>query len=170
MTKKNSIKNHADLFALIPVILVFIMIFVFSAQPAEESSQISDSIVDSVIDTVEKVVETVTEETQDPETLHHTLSFIVRKTAHATEFGMLGFTLAGYAAAQRSVSGISRRRDYPLCVAVGAVCGILDECHQFFSEGRAPRAADALIDTSGCIIGVCLMFLVTVIVRKLKNR
>jgi VanZ family protein len=90
-------------------------------------------------------------------------TFIVRKTAHFTEYLIL-FSLA-----------YNVFRNY-LNKKVSIICGILltfgyactDEVHQLFVPGRTGKFRDVLIDTSGSIFGGITIYLVNKIIYKSK--
>lgn len=90
----------------------------------------------------------------DPDT--YWLTYAVRKTAHFTEFAILGLLWGGC------------NRVYPwrrlwLC---GLATGAVDECLQFFAPGRAPMVTDVLIDTAGYLCGVAVIGILAHLCRK----
>lgn len=71
------------------------------------------------------------------------LTYLVRKAAHFAEFALLGVLWGGCA------------RVYPWrwLWLWGLPTGVIDECLQFFAPGRAPMAADVVIDVAGFVCG-----------------
>ncbi len=74
----------------------------------------------------------------------------VRKTAHATEYAVLGFLIAG------SFSDGTKRRRVSVGIPwlAGTVYAISDEIHQFFVPGRSCQVSDMALDSAGVMIGV----------------
>lgn len=86
---------------------------------------------------------------------YNTLSYIVRKLAHFTEFFILGiFSYIGY-------------KYYSLIFVVATA--FLDELIQLFVEGRTSSIIDVLIDTSGGVLGIGLVILIIKIYNKSKQ-
>ena len=75
--------------------------------------------------------------------------FIVKKTAHLVEYGILACLL--YRAMINS--NISRQKAFVLSILIAGIYGASDEYHQSFTPGREPRTRDVVIDTVGAIIG-----------------
>jgi VanZ family protein len=69
---------------------------------------------------------------------------VLRKTAHLTEFAVLGALLV-------------RALDRPVAAAaLGVAYAATDELHQHFVSGRAGTLADVAVDAAGVIVGVAL--------------
>ena len=79
-----------------------------------------------------------------------TLNWVIRKCAHFTEYGLLGWVT--YRATTEGKSGWNGRA---AVVAVLFAAGIasLDEWHQSFVASRTSSPLDALLDTAGAIVG-----------------
>ncbi|HXV33801.1 MAG TPA: VanZ family protein [Gaiellaceae bacterium] len=73
-----------------------------------------------------------------------TWDLVLRKLAHAAEFGILGALL--YRALGRE----------PLAILLGSAYAVTDELHQAFVSGRQGSPLDWLIDTAGVVAGVLL--------------
>ena len=73
-----------------------------------------------------------------------TWDLVLRKLAHAAEFGVLGALL--YRALRRE----------PLAILLGSAYAVTDEVHQAFVSGRQGSPVDWLIDTAGVAAGVLL--------------
>lgn len=145
------------------VLLIFwcVLIFLFSAQNAEKSSNTSSGIVIKIVETLYPEFENFSTEKQ--ESITNTLTFAVRKTAHFSEYFVLG------ALAFTVVVTFTRYKLFVrnLCaVLFCALYSISDEIHQYFVPGRACRLFDMFVDVSGSFIAVMLL---TVIVLKSKK-
>ena len=79
------------------------------------------------------------------------LGFLVRKTAHFTEFTALGLSLCW-------LFGMLKKGSL-LPVLCGGLAACVDETIQAFVPGRGPSVRDVCIDTSGVLLGVILFTL-----------
>ena len=75
--------------------------------------------------------------------------FIVKKTAHLIEYGVLAILL--YRAMVNS--NVDKQKAFWLSILVAGLYGVSDEFHQSFTPGREPTTRDVLIDTLGATIG-----------------
>ena len=95
----------------------------------------------------------------------HTLTLIVRKTAHFTEFFALGLSLVP------AVRDVGRqqtlRRTAILSWLIGTLYAVSDEIHQIFVAGRSCELSDVLIDSAGVLCGVVII--TWIISRRLKG-
>lgn len=120
-----------------------LLIFLFSSRPADISNEDSyrvGRIVCSIFYTgFDKLPEV-----EQIRTLE-SINFAVRKTAHASEYAILGFLLAIAANHKRNIS-------IPLVIGIFYSC--TDEFHQIFVVGRSGQVRDILIDSVGVLLGV----------------
>ena len=91
--------------------------------------------------------------------------FIVRKTAHFTEFAIEGVLLF------LVVKGYTTRplRFLGLPLLAGLMTALTDETIQLFSLGRSSQVTDVWIDFARVVTGTLLAFLVQAIVRRCKK-
>ena len=123
-------------------------IFCMSLNNAEESKALSDSLAQKLINFLGINIPKV----------------ILRKGAHFVEFAGLGLCLCN------ALYASFGHRLTPVFALVGSVIyAISDEVHQIFSEGRACRITDVLIDSAGALSGIVIAFLVYKIIRRNKN-
>ena len=123
-------------------------IFCMSLNNAEESKALSDSLAQRLINLLGINIPKV----------------ILRKGAHFVEFAGLGLCLCN------ALYASFGHRLTPVFALVGSVIyAISDEVHQIFSEGRACRITDVLIDSAGALSGIVIAFLVYKIIRRSKN-
>ena len=87
--------------------------------------------------------------------------FIVRKTAHFTEFAIEGVLL--FLVVKGYTTRPLRFLGWPLMTA------LTDETIQLFSLGRSSQVTDVWIDFAGVVTGTLLVFLVQAIVRRCKK-
>ena len=130
-----------------------LLIFLMSNQPAHISNQQSNSFINMLaffgIDLNSK--------------LGSLASFVVRKTAHFTEYFIL-YWLAFEVL--KNYIEIKKARIYSLFVVLGYAT--TDEIHQYFIPGRQASPIDVGIDTCGVITGILIVLGIWTIVNKIK--
>lgn len=85
---------------------------------------------------------------------------VVRKSSHAIEYAILGLLL--WRARRKTFSNSStgwQWRDAGIVVAFCALYAATDEFHQTFVAGRQGSPWDVLLDTSGALVGMILLWL-----------
>lgn len=90
-------------------------------------------------------------------------NFIVRKTAHFTEYMVLGIVAS-------QAFGPRRRTDQAAIVAAALMCALvpsIDETIQLFVDGRSGQITDVLLDCCGAACGI---FLRTIVVRLFQHK
>ena len=121
-----------------------------SLQPAEVSGEASGSIVE--------LVQPVLDAVGIPEEQH---SFVVRKSAHMTEFAVLALLWSGCFG--QTVRGVIMAA--VLCVGTAGA----DEIIQRFVPGRSCEIRDFCIDTLGAGLGIAAAALVRLCLKKQKK-
>ncbi len=131
--------------SIILLIIWMILIFVMSSFPGNDSSNQSNFIV-NIIANIFNINNL------------STLSFIIRKLAHVTEFLILGllFTNVVHLYNKHNYWGIVYSFLYAIC----------DEIHQYFIPDRACQITDMFIDLFGIILGFLLYKLITKVVKR----
>ena len=81
--------------------------------------------------------------------------FLLRKLAHFSEFGCLGFLCAWLFAMNSS----RKLRIAGYALLTGSACACMDELIQLFSHGRCSSPVDVGIDTAGAAVGIAVLFL-----------
>lgn len=140
------------------------VIFTFSARNADLSTQDSMSIG---ILFGRLIVPSFAEmDTQMQVSFADMVDHPIRKMAHATEYALLGFLLAG------SYADKEKNRLRGICVpaVLGSLYAVSDELHQLFVPGRSCELTDMLIDSSGVILGTLFGFFIFVYWRNRKER
>ena len=120
-----------------------IFIWQFSFAPAAKSAETSSNVQEIC----NEILESMGSEKQ-------VTSHTVRKTAHFTEF----FVLGALAVAALTAHGF--RHPLVLSPLVFLPAAVIDECIQLFAPARGPSVLDVLLDTLGGIGGACLFFAV----------
>ncbi len=145
--------------------LVFIwcaVIFMFSAEDSDESSEQSQSIVNTICEMLIPEYEDFTGTKRDE--IIDKLEFWVRKTAHFTEYAVLGALCAA------ALYGFKNKFRYPAAIGFSFLYACSDEIHQLFVPGRNGQFRDVLIDTSGAVLGTLIVFLIVLAMRKNKDK
>lgn len=93
------------------------------------------------------------------------LEHLLRKTAHAGIFAVLGF-LTGMSL----LSMLNQREGSFLTLAVSALTAIANELHQLTAAGRSCNAVDMLIDTCGAAAGLLFAMVILHLFRPRKNK
>lgn len=147
---------------IFPVLMVGVMVFIFcmSAQPADESSLTSGQITRLIAKLLLSNFTDYSDATQDK--IIRGMSFVVRKTAHFTEYACLGFL--GYIWLHRI------RRGWLYALAGTVVYAVTDEIHQIFTPGRACEIRDMLVDSSGAFFGIVTAFVLLSVLYCLRHR
>ena len=78
-----------------------------------------------------------------------TLSIIIRKLAHFTEYFILGILILNLF--------IDSKKALFLSILICLIYAISDEVHQIFVPGRAGKIMDVMIDLFGSLIGIFIL-------------
>lgn len=124
------------------------VIFYFSGQNADKSSQTSGRIVTKVVRIIKPDYDSLPAEKQ--ESILQTVTLVVRKGAHFSEYLVFGMLLWGLIGTYTD----RRKRQGAAAWVIGTVYAGSDELHQMFSDGRAPRVGDVCIDSAGVVCGI----------------
>ena len=158
--------KHIVLLTLIPVLAVMLMIFRFSSQTGVESGALSDRITALVLSVVRPDYDAL--DAAGQALVFGRVSYVVRKSAHFSEFAALGFFLLGHFRALGTKAALRRPALWSL--AVGVLYAVSDELHQGFVGGRSPALADGGIDSAGVCCGILVMALLLALFRGRKKK
>lgn len=148
-------------FSWIPAAVLMVAIFLFSASTGEESAAQSNLIVDVMLNSYESIQGEAMEEMKREE-IYGVLDHFVRKTAHATEYAVLGMCVAFHVI----VLGMTGKKRFFLAYFITTAYAITDEVHQLFVPGRSGQVTDVCIDSFGALIGVTILCLIANYVKK----
>ncbi|MCI8514004.1 MAG: VanZ family protein [Lachnospiraceae bacterium] len=129
---------------------VMVMIFWFSAQSADESSNLSGRFLAWIMSGKVPFLTRFAETTRIFEWLN------IRKCAHAFVYFLLGVCAALSAGTEEWPGKKQIGVAWLFCVLYAGS----DELHQFFVPGRSCEFRDVMIDSSGALTGVLLVFLI----------
>ena len=152
-------KTDKKLKIIYSAITISIMVFIFvqSAMPDVVSAEESNFIVRIITGIIEKTSIGITNEEM--------ISFLVRKTAHFTEYAVFGASI--YLTAQQFF--FRKRWIAVLSWLAGTLYAVSDEIHQIFVPGRFGQVTDVMIDSCGVALGVLITFLILSAVSKKKT-
>jgi len=153
---KTFVTKNIKTISLFCLIVVMTAIFLFSAQSAQESSKLSGRIVTVVL----KIVMPGYYDLPflEKQKIKDKISYIVRKTAHFTEFAALGFFLMLYlVSVYGSIKLFSR---VVFSWIIGSFYAVTDEIHQMFVTARYSSFTDVLIDSSGVFFGIIFLIFI----------
>ena len=138
--------------------------FWFSAKTADESAHMSRSVGYLA---GELFVEDFREWTpQQQDAFAEWIDHFVRKSAHATEYAVLGILFGGMYASW----GLWGRKHFLLAAGSGILYAATDEFHQLFVPGRSGQLSDVLLDSCGVLAGAVLYIGAVWLVRRWKIR
>ncbi len=148
----------------LPAVALMIAIFVFSAMDANESDDMSGPFVTLFV----HVLELVTGRQVDlGSPVMGACVFVVRKSAHMTEYAMLAASFCFALGRTFSLRGVAMGAG---ALGLAVLYAATDEFHQTFVPGRAGMLTDIGIDAIGALAGICVFFLVCRIIRRCGNR
>ena len=144
---------------------LFWMVFIFMMSSAgkDESNSQSGAVCEFICEHFVEGYEEMAPEEQIQ--MQQKISFPVRKCAHLSEYAVLGALMTLTAASWLRGDEETMRtgetaggtvRILPV-LAAGFLYAVSDEIHQIFVPGRSGEPRDVLIDTSGVLIGICLV-------------
>lgn len=153
-------------FCFAAAVAVMIFVFIMSAKTATESSNISHSFTRKILEFFLKKFDLLTDARQ--EEIIVGLQFVVRKSAHAFIYTVLGALFAG---GFLTIDKIKKSLRFFVPFLCSALYAVSDEIHQLFVQGRSGEFRDVLIDSTGAAVGIMLVLLICHLhfKRKLKK-
>lgn len=142
-------------------IAMMAVIFWFSAQVGTDSSSKSDAIAAAICEKLIPGFSSLAFDAQDE--IFSTVTFAVRKTAHMTEYAVLGALYCLTLCQLGKIRGIHVRgggRKGLVAWALAVAYASTDEIHQLFVDGRSGMASDVAIDSIGAAVGILLVLAV----------
>lgn len=141
-----------------------IVIFLFSAKPADESEEMSLS-VGKIIGRffVSSYPEWTAEEQQK---FAEKIDYPVRKSAHASEYAVLGVLVMEMLGTYGSKGGARLL----LSQGIGTLYAASDEFHQLFVPGRSGQVTDVMLDSAGVLAGILIFGLAENWLRRRNSR
>ena len=147
----------------ISTILICISIFNFSNQDGNESGGKSKTIANFVVNIVEKIRQN---EFENREEAVNKVDHIIRKLAHFSIYTLLGISIMCF----MCTFEIKIKYKVLTSLGLGLIYACSDELHQMFIPGREGKITDILLDTSGVLFGILIIyFLVKITSKKMKK-
>lgn len=153
--------------SMVAIALAF-WIFSNSMQPAVDSAERSSSI----LELIQKMLPNATWITE----------YLIRKTAHFTEYAVLGFFVFKAVKEHLLYWGVKRvkaTQDGHFTLSLGrtyvisALCSVLtaltDETIQLYVEGRSGQVTDVWLDFAGALTGACVLVIICNIIASHKT-
>lgn len=148
---EESVEEMKKLYLCI-LILWMGVIFVFSNQNAEVSENVSDGFTSKVVDTVASVKKDESIKENKKEIIEDS-RFFIRKTAHFSLYLVLGILI------YLNVKDVKKINPIIISLMFCILYACSDEIHQMFINERTAKVLDILIDTTGSLTGILLIYL-----------
>lgn len=136
----------------LPMFLIMVGIFAFSALPGDESADQSGSLLDAIIKLFGSSSGDLSENT------YRALHLLLRKTAHFTEYALLGASACYAFKLPRLHDRRFRQLLFPWVLSTAYA--VTDEIHQYYVSGRYGTWSDVLIDSAGAVTGILIWSLI----------
>lgn len=133
---------------------MMIIIFFFSTENAERSDQRSGVFANAVISLIYPEYGRLIPEEQQK--IYDDVSMIIRKTAHFSEYMLLGFLIRICLESWFGQRFGSVRITVMISFLIGVLYAASDELHQMLVDGRSGQFQDVLLDSFGVLSGVVL--------------
>lgn len=145
----------------ITTLLLMSMSFGFSGQSAPSSGKLSKGIIARTVEI--NVFDRISYHTKAE--LVRGGDHFVRKAAHFTEYALLGASLYLLFSAWFLTS---KKKPYILAMLIALLYATSDEIHQIFSLMRGPQVTDVLIDFSGCLAALTVIWFINALISKIR--
>lgn len=155
-------KNIERIILLILLLGTFSIIFGFSSQDGEKSGSISKKITEEIVKRIPQIQE---KEQEERELITQRTEKVIRKLAHFSIYTVVGILLMALV----STYQIKEKNKIIISIIIGITYACSDEIHQSFIPGRSPMITDVIIDTMGVILGILLILLGKVIIKKYRK-
>ena len=141
-----------------------ITIFMFSSQNASVSGKLSEGITYKIACITVKNFETFSFDKQKE--IVEGMHFYIRKAAHFSEYAILGVLAFLNADAYLKKTRSKFLAVLPFCLLYASS----DEFHQLFTDGRYGSPVDVMIDFSGSVTGMMLIYIFLLIMSKIREK
>ena len=148
---------------ILPTLLIFQICFIFIMSSFGHNS--SDAQSNLFVDFIAQNFPHVRHGLENNLISLSTLIFLVRKTAHFTEYAILGSLF--FLNLRNTPLGLIK---HPLATSIlfSFLYACTDEIHQIFVPGRSAQFRDVLIDTLGASFGAIITYLIIKLFTKIK--
>ena len=139
----------------LPAIVMAMIIFGFSKQDGEESSGLSYKAADIILTVCDKAG-IIDYNENNRESMIEAVQFPIRKATHMTEYAIFSI----FVMIALIVDGIKGVRIPVISAVIAIAFAATDEFHQTFVPGRYGCVLDVLIDATGSIIGLIIVYII----------
>lgn len=148
-------------------IYIFIigLIFTFASENAEESTQTSNNVTELIVDIYDEITPTE-ESVRERYSMEEIKTFIRKGIGHFGMFFALG--LFGLLSAIFFFDKKYKILLIPLILGLGVAS--ISEILQIFAAGRAANIMDVLLDYGGYAVASLLVFVIYIIIIKIKGK
>lgn len=159
-----ALRKNKKLFHSILVIIWMLVIFNFSSQNGTKSTKTSDVVTSMVVNVTTSVTnkdiprEEIKKKVEDS-------TFLVRKTAHFTEYLILGILVLQLLSDYTKIN----KRMLIVSLIICYLYAVSDEVHQIFIPDRAAKVLDTFIDGAGSLVGITIYSIYQSKCRKMSN-
>lgn len=146
-----ALRKNKKLFHSILVIIWMLVIFNFSSQNGSKSTKTSDVVTSMAVNVTTSVTnkdiprEEVKKKVEDS-------TFLVRKTAHFTEYLILGILVLQLLSDYTKIN----KRMLIVSLIICYLYAVSDEVHQIFIPDRTAKVLDTFIDGAGSLVGITI--------------
>lgn len=156
-------------FPFILIIIWMLIIFFLSNMSGLESNIKSKTSLDTIIDNVLIFTNKIGLTNKHPSesskrAFINKINPLMRKCAHASVFFVLALLIMIFLNRFKIKLSIS----YILTILISFMYALFDEYHQTFVVGRTGQFSDALIDTSGAVIGALVVLIIISLIKNHK--
>ena len=148
---------------IILLLILFGTIFNFSNQNGDKSGSLSREVTEEVtknINWVQKLKKS------EKEKVLNKIEHYIRKLAHFS----LYFTVGILTMSLMSTYDLKNVKRIFISLGIGAIYAATDEFHQLFIPDRTASIVDVLIDSSGALTGIIVIFLFISLVRRILKK
>ena len=142
-------------------VIMMALIFWFSAMEAPESAKVSGQITQTAVRVVYPDYPKL--DRQQQAGAFRLMERIVRKSAHFTEYTVLGALFALF------FNTFSFRGRCLCAWGCTTLYAATDEWQQSFVEGRGPLAGDVMIDSTGALLGILVVILLLAFIQRKRS-
>lgn len=148
---------------LILTLLWMLLIFWFSSRDGNTSTGDSDAAGSTILKIFIKGFDNI-DPVERAKRLE-LLTYPIRKISHGGEYAILSSLLMGVFIGLKNRIGLEAFFSWILA----SIYAASDEIHQLFVPGRSGQVIDVLIDSAGAFIGVLIISLIIIRVKKRKS-
>ena len=159
-----ALRKNKKVFHTILVILWMFVIFNFSSQTGTKSTKTSDVVTSMVVNVTTNVTNKDISREEAKKKVEDS-TFLVRKTAHFTEYLILGILVFQLLSDYTKIS----KKTIIFGLLICYLYAVNDEVHQIFIPGRTAKVMDTFIDGAGSLFGIILATIYQKNVEKCRN-